>query len=203
MNNALISSICAVAGILLLTGCGPAYKLVEDYETKKPKSVVVLPPENLTANSDVEQKVYPIIFTEMSRRGYYCISPELVRGIFDVNKLEDAGRINNLPAQKIGDVFGTDAVLKCQVTDWAKEYMVFSFTIVIGFTLELFDAKTGESLWQYHYVLRKSPGNTNNPIVDLIVTAINAAITRYEPVAQENALFMLKTVPKGEFYEQW
>jgi hypothetical protein len=184
-----------------LMNCGPKPTLHPDYANRKPTVVLVLPPENTLQATEVEETAYPIIYEKLTNRGYYCISPELARGIFNANKLEDAGRINALPPQKLKEIFGADAVLRVRVLDWTSKYIVISSTVTIKFEMTLVDASTGEDLWSLTHVVSKSPsGNSGGGLVGaLIEAAVHAAMTPYEPIADENAGVMLSTLPEGTY----
>jgi hypothetical protein len=184
---------------LLLVHCGPTPKIHPNYEQRKPTVVVVLPPENTTGGTGVEEIVYPMIFEKMANRGYYCLSPELVRGIFNANKLEDAGRINALPVQKFKEIFGADAALRVRVLDWTSKYFVISSTVTVKFEMTLIDAATGEELWSLTNEVSKAPGGSNSLVGALVSAAMNAALTQYEPIAEENAKTMTETIPEGNY----
>lgn len=189
------------AALIALVGCAPKVYTTSDFERLKPKTVLVLPPENTTSNTDVLQKSYPFIFSQMAQRGYYVVSPELALQMFRANKLNDPGQINALPTNKFAEVFGVDAVLKTKVTEWSSKYIVISSTVNVGFDMELVDAKTGTKLWSHSQVLSKAPdNNSGGGIVGMLVSAaVNAATTPYEPIAEQNANRMLFTIPEGQY----
>lgn len=192
-----------LAGLALLTGCAPKVYTTADFERLKPKSVLVLPPENTTSNTEVLEKAYPLIYSQLAQRGYYAVSPELALQLFEANKLNDAGRLNKLPTAKFNEVFGVDAVLRTKVTEWSSKYIVISSTVNVGFDMELLDAKTGTLLWKRENELSKSPDNGGGSLVGALVSAaLNAATTPYEPIAKENAGIMAGSIPQGEVHVQ-
>lgn len=202
MRNNLRLLLTAV-GTLLLASCAPIIRTTADFERLKPKTVLVLPPENTTSNTEVLQKSYPFVFSEMAQRGYYVVSPELTLQLFRANKLNDPGQINNLPTAKFYEVFGVDAVLKTKVTEWSSKYIVISATVNVGFDMTLVDTKSGTVLWSHSQVLSKSPDNSGgNPLAMLINAALTAATTPYEPIASQNAKSMLSTIPQGPYHAQ-
>lgn len=174
-----------------------------------PSLVLILPPENTTAATDIESIVYPMVYERMVNRGYYCISPELARGIFNTNKLEDAGRINSLPPRKFREVFGADAVLKVRVTEWSSYYMVLASSVSVTMEMSLVDTETGETLWTRTRTESRSPesdsAGTGKPgLVETLVhamidAAVHAAITEYEPIAEANVEAMVGEVPAGDY----
>jgi hypothetical protein len=192
----LLATVCG----LVIMNCGPVAKIHPNYQQMKPTVVVVLPPENMTSNTQVEETAYPVIFEKMSNRGYYCISPEMVRATFNANRMEDAGRINALPPQKFKDVFNADAVLRTKITDWSSKYILISSTVTITVEMALLDTKTGEELWSMKNTVSKSPNNNGGGVIGALVSAaVNAAFTSYEPIMEENAKQTLNTVPVGTY----
>ena len=188
---------------LALTSCAPQLRTTSDFERLKPKTVLVLPPENTTSNTEVLQKSYPFVFSEMAQRGYYVVSPELALQLFRANKLNDPGQLNNLPTAKFNEVFGVDAVLKTKVTEWSSKYVVVSASVNVGFDMTLVDARSGTVLWSHSRVLSQAPGGNNNSILGALVNAaLTAATTPYEPIASDNARFMLSTIPQGPYNAQ-
>jgi hypothetical protein len=188
----------AVLVVFLVWNCAPTPQLDPDYSLHKPKVILVLPPENTTSGTQVEETVYPIVYEKTSNRGYYCLSPELVKGIFVTNKLEDAARINTLPLTKFKEIFGADAVLKIKVLDWSSKYVILSSTVTVKLEMHLIDIQTGKELWSLTNVVSKSPNNSGGGIAGaLMAAAMNAAFTAYEPIVDENAKIMLGTLPEG------
>jgi hypothetical protein len=172
----------------------------------RPKTVLVLPPENTTANTDVLEKSYPFIFSKLAQRGYYVISPELAMQLFRANKLNDPGRLNQLPTQKFKEVFGVDAVLRTRVIEWSSKYVVLSSTVNVGFEMSLVDAQSGTLLWSHKNTLSQAPDNGGGGggvaglIGALVNSAVHAAVTPYEPIAANNAQLMLGTIPQGPLH---
>ncbi|MDH5545417.1 MAG: DUF799 domain-containing protein [Gammaproteobacteria bacterium] len=192
---------------VVASGCvGLHPEFVHDsLNTAPPRVIAVLPPENLTSNTEVEEKLYPIISTRLAERGFYVISPEMVREIFNANKLEEAAMINQLDPKKFNEIFGADAIIKTRVTEWSSKYIVLSSTVNVGLDMELYDAQTGNLLWKMHRLLSKAPNSNNNGglVGALINAAIHAAVVPYEPIADENTTTMYSTIPNGPFMQAW
>jgi hypothetical protein len=190
--------------LVLLASCAKKPFVSDKIKNSPPKYVLVLPPENQTSNTNVEEVVYPIAYQFLSQRGYLAISPELARMIFNANKLEDAGRINQLPTQKFLEIFGVDAVLKTKVTEWSSSYVVLSSSVTVGLDMEIVDTKSGESLWKFDQVLSKAPSNSGGGLIGgLINAALHAATQDYAPIAAENTFNMMRTVPEGPYKGKW
>jgi hypothetical protein len=202
MTPAAHWSLSLVLGMsaLLLTNCAPKPFLHPNYQQMKPKVLVVLPPDNVTSNDEVEKVAYPILYEKFSNRGYYCIAPELVRSVFNANRMENAGKINALPPQKMQEVFGADAVLRVRVTEWSTKYIIIDSKVTITVELEMVDAKTAEKLWEYKHTVSKSPGNSGGGLIGAMVNAaLFAALEKYEPIMEDNAKAVVMTVPMGDY----
>jgi hypothetical protein len=198
-NESLILAI----GLGALCGCAPTYHTTEAWDTHKPKTILVLPPENTTSNTEVLEKAYPFLSTSLAMRGYYVVSPELALQTFQANKLNDPGQLNQLATQKFNDVFGVDAVMRTRVTDWSSKYIGITAWLDVGFDMELLDAKTGLVIWKWKQTLSESPNNGNQGLLGAVVnSAIFAATTPYEPLAAKNATSLMSTVPPGEYHVQ-
>ena len=170
-----------------------------------PALVLILPPENTTSATNVEGMVYPMVYEKLVQRGYYCISPELARGIFNTNKLEDAGRINSLPPRKFKEVFGADAVLKVRVTQWSSYYVVLASSVSITMEMSLVATETGEVLWSGTRTESRQPdmegeeGKTPSLLGALVKVALHSAMTDYEPIAEDNIDALISQIPLGDY----
>jgi hypothetical protein len=199
-------ALASVTAVLLGVGCAaPVVYTTADFNRYKPRTVLVLPPENTTSNTEVMEKCYPIIFSKLAQRGYYAVSPELALQLFRANKLNDPGRLNRLPTKTFHQVFAVDAVLRTRVTDWSSKYVVLTSVVSVGFDMELVDTRTGKVLWRRKQTLAKSPNTSASGgdfvgqlVASLVIAAAHAATTPYEPIAAENAELMLNTLPKGD-----
>ena len=170
-----------------------------------PRIIAVLPPENLTSNTEVEEKLYPLISTRLAERGYYVLSPELLREIFNANKLESAANINALDPKKFKEILGVDAILVTKVTDWSSKYFVLGSTVTVGLDMQLIDTRIGKVLWKLDHRVSKAPnGNSNGGLIGALVNAaIHAAVVPYEPIADENTRILYATVPAGPYINKW
>lgn len=174
-------------------------------QTQPPRVIAVLPPENMTANTEIEEKLYPIISTRLAQRGYYVLSPELIKNIFLANKLESAAMINALAPEKFKETLGADAILITRVTDWSSKFFVVGSTVSVGLDMTLIDTRTGRQLWTLDRVLARSPQNNSNGglLGAVINAALHAAVVPYEPIADENTTAMYSTIPQGPFISDW
>ena len=91
------------------------------------------------------------------------------------NGLPTAGEMQQVPLQKIHDIFGADAVLYLTVLNYGSKYRVMTSTTIVSADGKLVDVKTGDSLWEGTATVEQS-SNSGNFIGDLIVAAVDQAI---------------------------
>lgn len=85
------------------------------------------------------------------------------------------------------------------IKEWNAQYLVLTTTVNVKLNYAIKDCKTGDILWEHEQKMAYTPQNssTGNPFADLIVMAVNAAVTKaapnYVPLArQANALTFYK-----------
>lgn len=189
---------------LFLTACGPPPIVFnENLKNHPPKVILILPPENTTIHEDVEEKLYPIIYDVISNKGYYCLSPQLVKTVFEANKLNEPGRINEIPVQKFKEVFNADAILKTRVLEWDVTYMFFLATITVSFEMELIDAQSDEVLWSAERLLQRKFIMTGNPFLFLVDMIMVKLMLHPEDISKENLGGMVHKLLDGPYYDKW
>lgn len=187
-----------------LVACAPKVNYHERMVSNPPKTVLILPPENLTSNTEVEEKLYPILTSEFAKRGYYVYSPEMIRAIFNSNKLNEAASINQVSYGKLKDVFGCSAVMRTKVFDWSSKYIVISSSVNVGLNMELQDCNDGLMLWKDSILVSESPGGNNGGLLGAMVNAaIHAATAPYEPVAANASARLAGELPNGPQFERF
>jgi hypothetical protein len=202
----LVLRVFLITITVFTAGCAPKHFLIDGYEQKKPASILVLPPVNKTAQEGVEDVVYPIFVRAIGEKGYYVYSPEFVREIFNQNKLEDPGRIHELPYDKISSVFYPDGILYITVEDWAGKYYLFGNMITTAIFARLVDGKTGEELFNMRYTHQYDPAASQSSIAGKLVMALVTAFAEksyLEPAARMNTAAIVKQLPEGKYAEQW
>ena len=99
--------------------------------------------------------------------------------------------MHTAPPEKVCRIFGADSILYVKIKEWNAKYMVLTTVVNVQLAYAIKDCKTGETLWEHEEAMAYSPqsSSTGNPIGDLIVMAINAAVTKaapnYMPLARQ------------------
>jgi hypothetical protein len=130
---------------LLLTACAtPLSEVAQDYKSHKPTKIAVLPVKNETADMDG-----PIVFrilaqAELADKGYALVDFAQIYEALRGKGIEEAGQIESLTPQEIGECVGADGLLYANVLSYGRQAGVH---LKMEGNFILVDAKTGQKLW--------------------------------------------------------
>lgn len=180
-----IKPISAFAGLFLLAGCAnkapPA-----DYTALKlenPHSILVVPAVNRSTEVTAPNYYLTTIPVPIVERGYYVFPINMVKRVLEDDGLSDADLVFQGDPTRLGEMFGADAILYVTIERWDARYLVISTTVTVDFSYVLKSGKTGETLWKNQVHLEYTPqtASAGNPIADLVVMAVQAALTKASP----------------------
>lgn len=176
-------AVCAAA--LPMTGCvtAPAAYDYSTFQAEAPRSILVVPALNNTADVTASDWFLSTISEPFSNRGYYVFPANMVRGVLNDSGLSDAGLVHSADARRLQALFGCDSVLFININKWDAKYMVISTTTEVQFDYELRSCKTNATLWKNNQSISYTPqgANSGNPLAALIADAIMAAIEKGKP----------------------
>lgn len=90
-----IFAVCAVMMALLLTGCAtPVATDYTDFKQSKPKSILVLLPQNQSPEVDASHGVLSQVTYPLAEAGYYVLPVAVVEETFKQNGMTNAGDIS-------------------------------------------------------------------------------------------------------------
>lgn len=169
-----------------LSACAPPGPAPKDYTAltaANPRSILVVPVVNNTTEVDAAATFLDTLAPPLAERGYYVFPVNLVRNTMQESGLGDANMVAQSSTTRLASLFGADAVLYATVEKWDAEYIIFSSSITVDIHYVLKDGKTGAQLWDQDETVVYQPRTANggNPLADLIVNAVVAAITRAHP----------------------
>ena len=122
----------------------PLSDLASDYATAKPRSIAVLPVMNETSDLDAPLVFRILAQAELGDRGYTLINFDFIDEALRQKGIQEAGQIESLTPQEIGELLNADGLLYVKVMGYGRQVGVHlrmdgSFTMV--------DSKTGRKLW--------------------------------------------------------
>lgn len=168
----------SVIATLLLTGC--AKQAPYDYAAfheSKPKSILVLPPVNHSPDVKASHSVLSTTTLPLAEAGYYVFPVAVVEETFQQNGLTNANDIRTVSIQKLHSIFGADAVLYLDVTQYGTSYMVINSETRVTVNAKLVNLRNGKQLWA-GVASASSNENNNNSSGGLLGMVISAAVAQ-------------------------
>ncbi len=183
--------------LFLLAGCvtAPPAKDLSRFQAAAPRSILVVPVVNRSVDITAADYFLSTVTIPLAEKGYYVFPVHMVKRVLEDDGLSDADLVHSAPAEKLGSLFGADAILYVTIESWDAKYYLLNTTVTVQMAYLLKDGKSGETLWDHRQRMVYTPQNSSgsHPIAALIVMAVNAAVTKmapnYMPLArQANAI---------------
>jgi hypothetical protein len=130
---------------LLLAACAtPLSEVAQDFKSLRPTRIAVLPVRNETADMDA-----PIVFrilarAELADKGYALVDFSQIDEALRGKGIEEAGMIEALTPQEVGEAVGADGLLYITVSGYGRQAAVH---LKLDGNFTLVDSKTGQKLW--------------------------------------------------------
>lgn len=195
---------------MILAGCASSQTPMDYTAFKKsqPKSILVLPPINHSTEVIAPYGVLANVTVPLAEAGYYVFPVALVDETFKNNGLTVAEDIHAVPAKKLNEIFGADAVMYIEVHQYGTSYAVLSSDTVVVVQAKLADSKTNEILWQGSARAASSEQNNGSGggviglLVEAAVTQImeTALDTSFQVAATASGRLLSPQAPNGLLY---
>jgi len=216
----MLRNVALVVGLaipLFVTGCATKPAVIhKDYTLFRqldPHSILIVPAINRSVDVDAPDYLLSTISRPVAERGYYVFPVHLVKRLLEDDGLADANLVHESDPTKLASMFGADAILYVTIERWDARYSVITTKVTVEFSYVLKSGTTGQELWRSteKMVYQPQGGQSGSPLADLIVDAIEAAITRarpnYIPLAQQaNAAVVLHVhqgLPAGPHHPKY
>lgn len=130
---------------LLLAACAtPLSDVAQDFKSLRPTRIAVLPVRNETADMDA-----PIVFrilarAELADKGYALVDFSQIDQALKEKGIEEAGMIEALTPQEVGEAVGADGLLYITVSGYGRQAAVH---LKFDANFILVDSRTGQKLW--------------------------------------------------------
>lgn len=147
MNKLTIGAI--LLALLALAGCAtPQSYDYSAFRASKPRSILVLPPQNHTTDVKATNGLYAQVTMPLAESGYYVFPVAVVNETFRQNGVPQPAEIQALPAKKLQQIFGADAALYIDIKEYGTTYLVVSSDTRVTASAKLVDLRTGKLLWE-------------------------------------------------------
>lgn len=187
MKKPLVIFILGMA--LLLSGCATKDKTNHDYgafKESKPRSILVLLPKNESPDISASHSFISEVTFPLAEAGYYVFPVALVEETFKQNGLTHADEMNAVSLVKLHQIFGADAVLYLNITDYGTSYQVIASDTRVTASARLVDARSAKTLWS-GTATASSQEQKNNSGGGILAILISAAITQISDTTFDKA----------------
>ncbi|WP_079203815.1 DUF799 domain-containing protein [Pseudomonas sp. CC6-YY-74] len=169
---------CKALALLLLAGLisGCATPTPYDYtafKQSKPASIVVLPPINKSPDIKASYSLLSHVTLPLAEAGYYVLPVALVDETFKQNGLMNADEMHMAPPAKLHEIFGADAALYIEVSEYGSSYKVVTSEVAVTANAKLIDLRTGQLLWagNARASTAENQNNSGGGLVGMLITA--------------------------------
>lgn len=172
-------ALTAIAGVLSLAGCAtkaPPYDYTA-YRQHMPASILVLPPTSQSPDINASSSLWSHATMPLAESGYYVIPVALVAETLRENGIQTPAEAQALAPQKLQSIFGADAGLYIDVTQFGTQFLVLNSVTSVAANARLVDLKTGTQLWTGSARAQDGGSNSQGSLAVMLVTAVLKQIT--------------------------
>lgn len=197
----VVISFCLIASCETLETKQEAFPSFYD-ENRNPVSMVIVPAINQTAAADAGELVSATLAQPFADNGYYVLPLPIVSQIFQAEGVVDGQQTLGLSGELFQRVFGADTVLYVTVDQWETNYVILAANVTVGMSYVLRSTDTDEVLWSYRaqQVVDTSANSSGFILADIIMTAVQTAVTDYLPIAYQVNSMAVATLPYGKYH---
>jgi hypothetical protein len=214
IRNRLKQCALAIVTLAFVSGCVTTKQVTKGEEfsgmyTEKPRSLLILPPMNLSTAADAKDYYATTVEMPMSFQGYYTFPYELTADVLKQQGVYDSELIYNVPLNKFQEYFGADAVLFTKINKWDTSYTVIDSTLTVSIGAEIKSTKTSDVLWQYDGTVvvdlsaNGGGGGLGGLLINAIATAITTAAADYTTYAKQANGRIVSSLPFGPYHPQY
>ena len=173
------------------------------FKEARPKSLLVLPPLNNSPDVNASYSFLSHVTLPLAESGDYVLPVTLVDEMFRENGVTDPGQMHEVPAAKLKEIFGADAVLYIKIGQYGTSYSVISSESRVSAEASLVDLASGGVLWQGSATASSAEGRSSSGgLVGMLVQAIVSQIVetisdRSHPVAGVTSMRLLSAGRPG------
>jgi hypothetical protein len=150
-----------------------------------PHSILVLPPVNESVDVGAPYSWLTTATMPIAEQGYYVFPVAIIDEFMKENGLPNPEDMHGTPLEKLGEIFGADAVLYVTLTEFGQKFELFSSVTRVNALAQLVDIRTGQVIWngKLNYA---EEGNSSSQ-GGLLGAMVNAAITQIGETVNDSA----------------
>lgn len=169
------AAVGALLAALLAAGCAtqPQPYDYAAFKQSRPRSILVLPPLNTSPDVNATYSLLSQVSAPLAESGYYVFPVALVDETFRNNGLAQPEEIHAVPAAKLREIFGADAALYIEITNYGTSYAIVVAETRVTAAAKLVDLRSGTQLWSGEATASSSEGQNNSGgLVGLLIQAV-------------------------------
>lgn len=171
--------------VVIFSGCATTKiddNRLDAFHSAQPRSILVVPVVNESTDIQAPTSVLATLPFRLGEKGYYVYPVNTIKTLLEYEGLYEPAEIHNQPPEQLAQLFKADAILYVTIHEWTSKYLLFSTTTQVDFEYRIVNAD-GAELWSARKMLQYTPesSSSGNPMADLIVAAVSAAVERAAP----------------------
>ncbi len=140
------------------------------YMANVPASILVLPPVNESPDTRATNSFWSTVTPPLAEAGYYVFPVTVVDTMLKENGVTNGFDAQNIPLNKLKEIFGADAALYLKVKKYGSKYQIIDTTAEVEVEAKLVSLNTGALLWQGKESSERS--NDSDTLTGLLITAL-------------------------------
>lgn len=159
------------------TTSGPEKDNYVQFRELMPRSILLLPPVNESVDVNASYSWMTTASEPIAEQGYYVFPVAIVDEFMKENGLPNPEDMHAAPLDKLGEVFGADAVMYVTIEEYGQKFELIQSTTKVIARAELVDIKSGQPFWsdRVEYI---DSGTNNAAGGGLLGAVINAAVAQ-------------------------
>ena len=148
------------------------------YNEHMPRSILVLPPTNASIEVNASYSYVTTATQPIAEKGYYVFPVALVDVLMKENGMPMPEDMHSIPLDKLSEVFGADAVMYINVTEFGQKFQLISSVTKVEAEAVLVDVDTGIELWRedVRIAQKNSSSNQGGLLGALIEASVSQAL---------------------------
>jgi hypothetical protein len=167
--------IIAACMLLTLAACatGPAEapQDLSDFKASKPRSILILPPQNDSVDTTAPGIVISTLTYPLAEAGYYVLPVALVDATLKQNGISSYAEAQQISAGKLREIFGADAALQISIKKFGATYEIVDSVTQVTLEATLIDLRTKKTLFKKTASASNKSSNQSNDFVAMLISA--------------------------------
>jgi hypothetical protein len=209
MRKIIFTAIIATA---ILSSCTTISKIPKSTAyngmySEKPTSILLMPPINRSTNIESKEYFHSTLNVPLANSGYYVIPPFLSMEILKKESAYDAELFLDSDLSKFHEIFGADIVVFTIINKWDKSGLAAKVYVEVEYIIK--STKTNNILYSrkgtvtYDASVSSQAGGLAGALLDIALSSINTAATKYVDVARACNAFTFKDLPAGPYKQNY